>query len=73
MDLNFPNLSLFNRFCAILTNINPILKDLIVIYEILTNYYPRYQDNTKIFNNFSFIPLSFLEIYAIFDDIFSIT
>jgi hypothetical protein len=47
----------FDRFYAILTNINSILKELNVFNEILTNYYSRYQDNTKDFNKFSKIPI----------------
>jgi hypothetical protein len=55
--LNWGNLSLFNRFYVISTNINPIFKDLNVISEILINYYSRYQDNRKDFKYFSKIPL----------------
>jgi hypothetical protein len=55
--LNSGNLRLFIRFYVILPNINQILKDLNVIYEIFTDYYSRYQDNTEDFNNFSKITL----------------
>jgi hypothetical protein len=49
--------SILIDFMLILSNINTILKDVIAIYEILTNYYSRYQDNTKNFNNVSNFPL----------------
>jgi hypothetical protein len=64
----------FYRLYVNLTNINPILKDLNVINEILTNYYSRYQDNSKDFNNiFQRFHFKFWKSMQIFDEIFGIT
>jgi hypothetical protein len=68
--LNRGYLSLFNRFYVILTNINPIWKDLKVIYKIWPIVIPDIKIIQRISRVFQWLHFNFWKSMQLFDDVF---